>query len=80
MRRSLRFSSSLLVDGLIWIAYLATQAPAFNQVGFDGFEGNVSFLASPFRDQAVVEILPEPSCLRRSIYTATFLPLSSVKN
>ena len=41
------------------MAYLATQTPAFDQVGFDRFEWNASLLASPFGDQAVVEILPE---------------------
>src|SRR4029077_3177712 len=59
MRLSLRLSSSLRADGLVSMAYLATQAPALNQIGFDGFEGNTFLLTSPFRDYAVVEILPE---------------------
>src|ERR1700688_3939307 len=59
MRLSLRFSSSLRADGLVSMAYLATQAPALDQVGFDGFQGNAFLLAPPFRDKAVVEILPE---------------------
>src|ERR1039457_2454701 len=59
MRLSLRFSSSLRADGLISSEYLATRAPALDQIGLDGFEEYAFLLAPPFRDKAVVEILPK---------------------
>jgi hypothetical protein len=58
MSLSLRFSSSLRAYGLTSRAYLATQAPALDQIRFDGFEGNALLLAPLFRDEAIVEILP----------------------
>src|SRR5712691_6841393 len=59
MRLSLRFSSSLRADGLMSMAYLATQAPARDHIGFDSFEGNAFLLAPPFRNKTVVEIFPK---------------------
>jgi hypothetical protein len=52
MRRLLRFSNSLLADGLKLTAYSATQAPASDEIGFDGFEGNGFLLASPLGYEA----------------------------
>src|SRR5258708_6051730 len=65
MRPLLSFSSSLRADGLMSTRCLATQASAFDQVGFDGFEGNAFLLAPAFRDKAVVEILPERPVLSK---------------
>src|SRR5579863_7840333 len=65
MRLSVRLSSSLRAEGFTSMAYLATQAAALDQVGFDASEGNALFLAPPFRDQAVVEILPERPMLAK---------------
>ena len=51
-------------------AYLVTQSPALNQIGFDGFEGNASLLSPLFRDKAVVEIL-----LQRPVFAKVDLHL-----
>src|SRR5260370_379935 len=63
--RSLTFSSSLRADGLMSRTCLATQTTAFDQIGFDGFEGNALSPTSLFRDETVVEILPERPMLAK---------------
>ena len=45
MKLSLRFSNSFRADGLMSRAYLATQAPALDQIDFDGFEGDAVLFA-----------------------------------
>ena len=81
-RRGCRLNSPVPSARTAWFRrhYLATQAPALDQIGLDGFEGHAFLFAPAFRDHTVVEILQTAPCLRRSIWTATLRPFSSVRN